>query len=177
MCRIDWAALGTWAAVVVALCIAVIDKVFGWFERRTHTRLLAVLIFPALAELENGLLRIEKYARQDHDPTDTYEALFTVDQRVRVQLLEDARALNTETPLEYLRTWTAINSKYADLIARAIASVEVMKRMASIPVDRGGGQYNSAPDFLTRFRKLLIDSKAHVSAARVWSKSGAKKGS
>lgn len=65
MCEIDWAALGTWVAVVVALGIALEDKVTRRARLRSERTALAAMIAADLVWAKERLLQLQAYIAPD----------------------------------------------------------------------------------------------------------------
>lgn len=63
----DWNALGTWMAVVVALGLAVKDTLIRSRERNAHHLLVAAAIRPLVAQTSNALTETRDVARQALD--------------------------------------------------------------------------------------------------------------
>jgi hypothetical protein len=81
----DWAynaeavaAWGTWAAVVVALGVAVASMVARWWQRRVEARLLAVLLFHEVSHAYSILQTVGAHILPD-DRTGIAEATFEAD--------------------------------------------------------------------------------------------------
>lgn len=59
--EIDWAALGTWAAVVLALVIALRERVLSRADRMARAKSATIMLWPDFRRLQAGLNRLSQH--------------------------------------------------------------------------------------------------------------------
>lgn len=129
MCAIDWAALGTWAAVVLALGFYLFDR----FDRRTRdkaeARIIALLLGTELSIISTkarGLVAevaVEKSAGM-------LDALLAMDEHNRVRIADWAADLPTETIESVVGRVHVLPARAATALMLLLASVRELRLAA-----------------------------------------------
>ena len=127
MCVIDWTALGTWAAVVVALGFTVWDK----FERRSReaieASLLAILLRPELMWLKSSATDIANELSDDENAGWAVEALAAVGEEVRRDLAASLASLSLPVLTKAVDRLHVLGEPAASRLVKVLESLDAIK--------------------------------------------------
>lgn len=166
MCEIDWAALGTWAAVVVALAFAFWDRVDRRLRDRAESRVLTAL-------LETDLLTCVARAKALAEETDLessggiQDVLMEDDENIRRDIAAAARDFPTATlesiadRLHVLPATVAV--ALLDMLS-AIREVQLASDVLAGMSDRDAERMLET--FMQQFREHIEDLATKAEAAR-----------
>ena len=96
MCAVDWAALGTWAAVVVALCFALADRWDRRQRERSEATVIAMLLATDLTTIMVRALHIKRELNPDGD-AGILDAVLLMDGDERARMASLAKDFPTTT--------------------------------------------------------------------------------
>lgn len=160
MCEIDWAAFGTWAAVVLALGIAVADKVSGYFRRKRESLLLSILVLPALIEAQ---IRIERISAHVNDPGRTdgeYEAFIANYQELKDDLKQLGEGVDLDAIAALVPRLPSIDRELSIQLSRALVATSDIRKGAAAPYHSDPDQFaRSVYEFFKLFREELVDAQ------------------
>ncbi|GGA69165.1 hypothetical protein GCM10011521_04180 [Arenimonas soli] len=126
-CEIDWAALGTWAAVVIALGLALRDKVEARARRKAEAAILAVLIEPELQLMAVRIEKIKEAVGLDDEAREWLEANLANSRAARRSLGSLGERLETPTLNRSVDRLFALPSDFSNSIAQAITAIECLR--------------------------------------------------
>ena len=173
MYDVDWAAWGTWAAVMVALGIAVADKVYAYFQRKNETKILAILV---LSEITATIIRLEDLQAEVTPPglpEGFYSHILATDESLRKQFSVAGAGLKLpvlETALERLPN---IKLEFASSLAELLAGIQSVRiGCADISHESHGATMKNAEQAVVHFRSFLSSAldaarKAQMMAGRL----------
>lgn len=160
-CEIDWAAWGTWAAVVVALGIAVSDKVAAYFRRQRESKILAIII---LDELASTVIRLEDLHAQINPPDVpawTYPMVLAATHSIRQELREMGERLTTPVIESVVERLPNIDQELGVGLARTLAAIQSVRIGCKDPARTPeGGTFPDVDLFIDLFRENVDDALA-----------------
>lgn len=160
---IDWAAWGTWAAVVVALGIALRDVIRANIQRRVDSRILAARAIPLLATWKRYLLAVDAEINHPDDEIDMYTAQLAVGPSTRAELYRLTSAISVKGVDVLLEAWSRADSSLTGALATAAAHLEVFRLEGMRPAATPDGEhFRRAEEYMVRLRALLAKARAAV---------------
>ncbi len=166
MCDIDWGALGTWAAVVVALAIAVEDKIFRRVRLRSERVALAALI---RADLSLALFHLNELAREtaaDEHPHahGIADSITFEDEQARADIVRRGELIDVpaiRAGADRLYVFDADVSKSLAEVVTAIRALKIGCEIMTAPVP----EHAVFLGFMDALRATLGDARRKVSSA------------
>lgn len=160
-CVIDWAAWGTWAAVVVALGITVSDKVAAYFRRRRESKILAIIV---LDELASTVIRLEDLHAEINPPdvpAMTYAMVLAATHSTRQELREMGERLTMPVIESVVERLPNINQELGVGLARTLAAIQYVRIGCKDPARTPeGGTFQNVELFIDLFREAVDDALA-----------------
>ena len=168
MCSVDWAAWGTWAAVLVALGIAVADKIFAFFQRRRETQILAILVVGELALTQVRLEYIEANINIEDAPPNWFDALLAAGPEARDQFAEWGDKLQLPVLESVIERLPNVTSGLGTALAQVLAKVKHIRVGCLDPAKTPRNeQMPGVPEFMDNFREALTETLQVVRGATV----------
>lgn len=164
MCAIDWSALGTWAAVVIALAIAVADKVAAYFRRIRASKILAILCQDELAVTRVRLDAIKtEISPANAELALWYAANLHVNAGLRVDLKNLGDKLKMPEVESAIERLPDLDSEFALSLTSSLANVRSVVFGTNDPMKTPPGE--NFPDselFCANLREVLTNAISSV---------------
>lgn len=168
MCQVDWTALGTWAAVVAALGIAVADKIAHWARLASERTALSAFIHADLVDVLYQLSKVsEEVALQEADHVKMLaDSMLHKNADHRTELSDRALRLEVPAVMEASNRLHIFDAKTSKILADSITAVRTVRRGCE-------ALSNPTPDderftaFMDAFREAIADCIRLTTAALV----------
>lgn len=162
MCAIDWAALGTWAAVVLALGFFVFDKVDRRARERAEAKIIALLLsteLSVLATRTRGLV----HEIDDERSGGLIDAILAMDAHNRVRVADIASDFPTGTLESVIGRIHVLPAAASTALMLLLSSVRELRLAAEKLREMTGGDARDDIDgFMPHFR---VDAAAAAERA------------
>lgn len=97
MCEIDWAAAGTWAAVVVALGFGVLDKIYRNRNEAAEAKVIALLLETELSVLTTRTRQLGEELEKGGGAKGLFDHIVATERHLREELASHVDGLSTAT--------------------------------------------------------------------------------
>ncbi len=161
MCEIDWAALGTWAAVVLALVLAVRERSSRLSFKRQHDSLLASILTPYFIATEITLARLNSAVSRDRSRA--YAENLLNSHIPRKSLRDIAKVLDTTLVREMFDRIAGAPSDLSVPILRSVACIEGLRTTIDATLDQGNLDHVILS--LEKLREFLAETERQTDAA------------
>ena len=171
VCEIDWAAWGTWAAVVVALGIAVADKVFTFFQRRRETKILALVVFSELEMLSRRLRELSDFVNPNQgeaDSRDWFDASVAASPIERLELRQAGEGIEAPAIQSTVERLPNVQAELGEKLATILGLVRIIRVGCSEPADTPEGKdFDAAQRHMADLRRNISHAQTCVREALI----------
>ena len=129
MCAIDWAALGTWAAVVLALSFFVLDRIDRRKRDRAEAKIIALLLGTELSIISTMARALAAEVATENS-AGMLDALLALDEHNRGRIADWAANLPTETLESVVGRVHVLPARAATALMALLSSVRELRLIA-----------------------------------------------